>query len=150
MKITAIRATPLNIPLEAQHLWSHGSLAGFSKATVEVETSDGIMGLGGVPSPANVQIFRLLTPLRLPAQNSATTLRNQTSRPFRIKVDTLRRSRSRRALERHSSRNCSPRDVLQFMVWRGQSKALIRRMIACVSPIAPEIGLKGEEPSAST
>ena len=30
MKITAIRATPVNLPLEAPYLWSYGSLAGFS------------------------------------------------------------------------------------------------------------------------
>jgi glucarate dehydratase len=55
MKITAVRATPVNIPLEAPYLWSYGSLAGFSKTIVEVETSDGIVGLGEGPSPANVQ-----------------------------------------------------------------------------------------------
>ncbi len=55
MKISAIRATPVNIPLEAPYLWSYGSLAGFSKTIVEVETSDGIVGLGEGPSPANVQ-----------------------------------------------------------------------------------------------
>jgi hypothetical protein len=38
MKITAIRATPVNIPLEAPYLWSYGALAGFSKTIVEVET----------------------------------------------------------------------------------------------------------------
>ena len=54
MRITAIRATPVNIPLEAPYLWSYGSLAGFSKTIVEVETSDGIVGLGEGPSPANV------------------------------------------------------------------------------------------------
>ncbi|MBY0613052.1 MAG: mandelate racemase/muconate lactonizing enzyme family protein [Beijerinckiaceae bacterium] len=54
MKITAIRATPVNIPLEAPYLWSYGSLAGFSKTIVEVETSDGLVGLGEGPSPANV------------------------------------------------------------------------------------------------
>lgn len=54
MKITAIRATPVNIPLEAPYLWSYGSLAGFSKTIVEIETSDGIVGLGEGPSPANV------------------------------------------------------------------------------------------------
>jgi glucarate dehydratase len=53
MKITGIRATPVNIPLEAPYLWSYGSLAGFSKTIVEVETSDGIVGLGEGPSPAN-------------------------------------------------------------------------------------------------
>ena len=53
MKIKAIRATPVNIPLEAPYLWSYGSLAGFSKTIVEVETDDGIVGLGEGPSPAN-------------------------------------------------------------------------------------------------
>jgi glucarate dehydratase len=53
MKIAAIRATPVNLPLEAPYLWSYGSLAGFSKTIVEVETSDGIVGLGEGPSPAN-------------------------------------------------------------------------------------------------
>jgi glucarate dehydratase len=53
MKITAIRATPVNIPLEAPYLWSYGSLAGFSKAIVEVETSDGLVGLGEAPSHAS-------------------------------------------------------------------------------------------------
>lgn len=54
MKITAIRATPVNIPLEAPYLWSYGSLGGFTKTIVEVETSDGIVGLGEGPSHANV------------------------------------------------------------------------------------------------
>lgn len=57
MKISAIRATPVNIPLEAPYLWSYGSLAGFSKTIVEVETSDGIVGLGEGPSPANVAVI---------------------------------------------------------------------------------------------
>ena len=54
MKITAIRATPVNIPLELPSLWSYGSLAGFSKTIVQVETDAGITGLGEGPSPANV------------------------------------------------------------------------------------------------
>jgi glucarate dehydratase len=54
MKIVEIRATPVNIPLEAPYLWSYGSLAGFSKTIVEVVTDDGIVGLGEGPSPANV------------------------------------------------------------------------------------------------
>ena len=63
MKITAIRATPVNIPLEAPYLWSYGSLAGFSKTIVEVETSDGIVGLGEGPSPADVAtIINALAP----------------------------------------------------------------------------------------
>lgn len=62
MKITAIRATPVNIPLEAPYLWSYGSLAGFSKTIVEVETTDGIVGLGEGPSPANVATINAFAP----------------------------------------------------------------------------------------
>ncbi len=53
MKITAIRATPVNLPLEAPYLWSYGSLAGFSKTIVEIETDAGIVGLGEAPSHTN-------------------------------------------------------------------------------------------------
>jgi glucarate dehydratase len=63
MKITAIRATPVNIPLEAPYLWSYGSLAGFSKTIVEVETDSGLIGLGEGPSPANAAtIEKVLAP----------------------------------------------------------------------------------------
>jgi glucarate dehydratase len=65
MKITAIRATPVNIPLEAPYLWSYGSLAGFSKTIVEVETSDGIVGLGEGPSPANAAMIEKVFAPRL-------------------------------------------------------------------------------------
>ncbi|MDQ0395816.1 mandelate racemase/muconate lactonizing enzyme family protein [Labrys monachus] len=57
MKITAIRATPVNIPLEAPYLWSYGSLAGFSKAIVEVETDEGLTGVGEAPSHAHAAII---------------------------------------------------------------------------------------------
>lgn len=65
MKITAIRATPVNIPLEAPYLWSYGSLAGFSKTIVAVETSDGIIGLGEGPSPANAAMIEKVFAPRL-------------------------------------------------------------------------------------
>lgn len=58
MKIAAIRATPVNIPLEAPYLWAYGSLAGFSKTIVEVETDDGLIGLGEGPSPGNAATIR--------------------------------------------------------------------------------------------
>lgn len=54
MKIRSIRATPVNLPLEAPYLWSYGSLAGFTKTIVEVTTEDGIIGYGEGPSHANV------------------------------------------------------------------------------------------------
>jgi glucarate dehydratase len=48
--ISAIRATPVNIPLEAPYRWSVGLYPGFSKTIVEVETSEGVTGLGEAPS----------------------------------------------------------------------------------------------------
>lgn len=56
-KITRITATPVNLPLEAPYLWSYGSLAGFSKTIVEVETSDGVVGIGEGPSHGTAAII---------------------------------------------------------------------------------------------
>lgn len=50
MKITAIRATPILIPLEAPYLWSYGALDAFTKCIVEVETNEGIIGIAEAPS----------------------------------------------------------------------------------------------------
>lgn len=50
MKIKVIRATPVLIPLEAPYLWSYGALDGFTKCVVEVETTDGLIGIGEAPS----------------------------------------------------------------------------------------------------
>ncbi|OQW83150.1 MAG: chloromuconate cycloisomerase, partial [Proteobacteria bacterium ST_bin15] len=65
MTITRIRATPVNLPLEAPYLWSYGSLAGFSKTIVEVETSDGLIGLGEAPSPAAARLIETALAPRL-------------------------------------------------------------------------------------
>lgn len=50
MKITAIRATPVNIPMEVPYYWSAGLYPGTSKTVVEVETDVGLVGLGESPS----------------------------------------------------------------------------------------------------
>lgn len=50
MKITAIRATPVTIPMEAPFYWSVGLYPGTSKAIIEIETDEGIVGLGESPS----------------------------------------------------------------------------------------------------
>ncbi len=50
MKITKVRVTPVNIPLELPFLWTAGLYPGTSKAIVEVETDEGITGLGEAPS----------------------------------------------------------------------------------------------------
>jgi glucarate dehydratase len=57
MKIKSIRATPILIPLEAPYLWSYGALDGFTKSVVEVETTDGVVGIGEAPSHASARII---------------------------------------------------------------------------------------------
>ena len=46
MKIAAIRATPVNIPLRAPYRFSYGSIASLTKTVIEVDTDDGVTGLG--------------------------------------------------------------------------------------------------------
>lgn len=58
MKITRITATPINLPLDAPYVWVFGELPGFSTTIVEVETEDGLIGLGEAPSPAAAAIIR--------------------------------------------------------------------------------------------
>lgn len=50
MKITAIKATPVNMPLETPFYWTAGYYPGTSKIIVEVETDQGLTGLGEAPS----------------------------------------------------------------------------------------------------
>ncbi|HEY4333507.1 MAG TPA: mandelate racemase/muconate lactonizing enzyme family protein [Ilumatobacteraceae bacterium] len=64
MKIAAIRATPVNIPLEAPYLWAFGELPGFTRTIVEVETDDGIVGVGDVNGAgAAATIVELFAPV---------------------------------------------------------------------------------------
>ena len=49
----------MNIPLEAPYRWSVGAFPGFSKTIVEVETVDGVVGVGEAPSPWAAQIVEL-------------------------------------------------------------------------------------------
>ena len=58
MKIRRITATPINLPLEAPYVWVFGELPGFSTTIVEVETDDGLVGIGEAPSPGAASIIR--------------------------------------------------------------------------------------------
>lgn len=61
MKITNIKATPVNIPLETPMFWTAGLYPGTSKTIIEIETDEGITGLGEAPSShqvAAVESFR--------------------------------------------------------------------------------------------
>lgn len=46
MKITAIRATPVNIPFHAPYRFSYGSIASLTKTVIELDTDQGVTGLG--------------------------------------------------------------------------------------------------------
>jgi glucarate dehydratase len=48
--VAAVRATPINVPLEAPYATSAGVFPGFSKAVVEVLTRDGAVGIGEAPN----------------------------------------------------------------------------------------------------
>lgn len=46
MKIAKIHATPVNIPFTAPYRFSYGSIASLTKTVIELETDDGVIGLG--------------------------------------------------------------------------------------------------------
>ncbi|MEI7742207.1 MAG: mandelate racemase/muconate lactonizing enzyme family protein [Chloroflexota bacterium] len=50
MKITAVRLTPVNIPMDVPYFWSGGLYTGTTKVVIEVETDEGLIGLGEAPS----------------------------------------------------------------------------------------------------
>lgn len=58
IKITALRVTPVNIPLEKPLWWTGGHYPGTSKTIVEVETDQGLVGLGEAPSIDVVDTIR--------------------------------------------------------------------------------------------
>jgi glucarate dehydratase len=62
MKITNITVTPVNIPLETPFLWTGGYYPGTSKAIIEVETDEGITGLGEAPSSHLAPVIQDLVP----------------------------------------------------------------------------------------
>jgi glucarate dehydratase len=62
MKITGIKATPVNIPLETPMYWTAGLYPGTSKTIIEVETDEGIVGLGEAPSSHLASAIQSLAP----------------------------------------------------------------------------------------
>jgi glucarate dehydratase len=51
VKITGVRAVPVNIPLEVPFLFAVGTYPGDTKVVIEVSTDEGLVGLGEAPSP---------------------------------------------------------------------------------------------------
>ena len=50
MKITNVNITPVNIPMEIPYYWTAGLYPGTSKLIIQIETDEGITGLGEAPS----------------------------------------------------------------------------------------------------
>lgn len=48
--VSAVRATPVNIPLRAPYRWSAGIFPGFTRTIVEIEASNGAIGIGEAAS----------------------------------------------------------------------------------------------------
>ena len=46
MRIRRVRATPVNLPFSAPYRFAYGSTASLTKTIVEVETDEGLVGLG--------------------------------------------------------------------------------------------------------
>src|SRR6476469_7240386 len=60
MHIAAVRATPVNIPFHAPYRYALGSTASVTKTIVEVETDEGIVGIGeAADGDRSVTIARL-------------------------------------------------------------------------------------------
>ncbi|WP_395172726.1 mandelate racemase/muconate lactonizing enzyme family protein [Roseibium alexandrii] len=60
IKITGLKATPVNIPLEKPMWWTGGLYPGTSKTIIEVETDQGLVGLGEAPSIDVVEHIRAM------------------------------------------------------------------------------------------
>ena len=58
--IASVRATAVNVPMVAPYRFSFGSLASFTSTIVEVEDSDGVVGLGESPHGDQVALVEAL------------------------------------------------------------------------------------------
>lgn len=57
MKITVIRATPVNGRTTRTNAWSGGKGTGFSRTIVEIETDEGVTGLGEAPRGDTAEVI---------------------------------------------------------------------------------------------
>lgn len=60
MRITALRATPVNIPFKAPYRYALGSTASLTKTLVEVDTDEGVTGIGEYAAGDGTAIIALL------------------------------------------------------------------------------------------
>jgi glucarate dehydratase len=70
VRITSVRATPVSIPLTFAYRWGPGSYSGFTRTIVEVETADGITGIGESGHPRDAALINELIGPRLTGANA--------------------------------------------------------------------------------
>ena len=63
MKITKITVTPINIRNSFHYVWSAGVLGGFSRSVIQVETDEGITGLGETTTIEQGNVVEDIAPL---------------------------------------------------------------------------------------
>jgi len=62
MQITNVTVTPVNIPLEIPFLWTVGLYPGTSKTIFEIQTDEGLPGLGEAHSSHYAPAIESLIP----------------------------------------------------------------------------------------
>lgn len=69
MRITGIRSTPVAVPFHTEEAWAYGSRNGMISVLVEVDTDEGVVGLGEAPAYPSVEVvlavLRTIEPLVL-------------------------------------------------------------------------------------
>ena len=69
MRIAAVRTTTVSVPFTADEVWAYGRRRGITNLLVEVETDDGLVGLGeavGWPTPEVAErVLEAATPVAL-------------------------------------------------------------------------------------
>ncbi len=58
MRITGIQATPVAVPFREEEKWAYGSRAGMISVLLEVNTDEGMIGLGEAPAYPSVDIVQ--------------------------------------------------------------------------------------------
>ncbi len=58
MRITGIRPTPVAVPFHTEEAWAYGSRSGMVSVLIEVDTDEGLVGLGEAPAYPSVDVVQ--------------------------------------------------------------------------------------------
>ena len=140
MKITGLKATPVNIPLEAPLWWTGGLYPGTSKIIVEVETDQGLVGLGEAPSVDVLAHDRGdgRAAGRPATRSTSPPARAAACRPGRSsRTRTTPRSSRRSARSRSRSGTCAARPGASRCTGCSAARCATRSRSPSISPSGP-------------